>query len=125
MEINGIKRDCLKMIEEGAKDMHPREFLAFLRLGDRNNVISELILLPRMRYGRRHAEFDIYMAPFDRKIVGTVHSHPSPVAEPSEGDLLTFRKHGRIHIIIAYPYEDDTWKAYDYNGNEVELKIVE
>ncbi|RLF50490.1 MAG: peptidase, partial [Thermoplasmata archaeon] len=31
----------------------------------------------------------------------------------------------RIHIIIAYPYEDDSWKAYDYSGKEIELEVVE
>ncbi len=125
MKIKGIARDCLEGIKASAKELHPREFLALLSLGNSKDIITELVLLPQMVYGRRHATFNIYMAPFDRRIVGTVHSHPSGSAEPSEGDLHTFQKHGRVHIIIAYPYEDDTWKAYDYNGNEIHLEIVD
>ncbi|KAA0014092.1 hypothetical protein B6U81_02690 [Thermoplasmatales archaeon ex4484_30] len=125
MKIRAIERGCLETIKQASKELHPNEFLAMLSVGKRKDVISEIVLLPQMVYGKRHATFNIYMAPYDRSIVGTVHSHPSGNALPSEGDLFTFQKHGRIHIIIAYPYEDDTWKAYDYNGNEISLEIVE
>ncbi len=125
MKIKAIRRDCLEMIKQSAKELHPNAFLALLSVGEKKDVISELVLLPQMIYGRRHATFNIYMAPFDRSIVGTVHSHPSGNANPSEGDLLTFQKHGRVHIIIAYPYEDDTWKAYDYNGEEIKLEVMD
>ena len=125
MMIRAIKRECLEMIKQSAKELHPREFLALLSLGDKKDVIAELVLLPQMTYGKRQATFNIYMAPFDRSIVGTVHSHPNGNPNPSEGDMITFQKHGRVHIIIAYPYENDTWKAYDYSGKEIEIKIVE
>ena len=123
--IKGIERKCLEMIKQSAKEMHPREFLALLSVGDKKDVISELVIAPQMLYGKRHATFNIYMIPFDRRIVGTVHSHPSGAAKPSEGDIHTFMKYGRVHIIIGYPYEDDTWRAYDYNGKEMELEVVE
>ncbi len=125
MKIKGIDRDCLETIKEGAKAMHPREFLALLSVGDDKTIISEIVMLPQMTYGKRHATFNIYMAPIDFSIVGTVHSHPSGVPLPSEEDLITFSKNGVIHIIIAYPYNDESWKAYDFNGNEVDLKIIE
>ncbi len=125
MKIRGIERKCLEAIKEAAKDLHPNEFLAMLSTGRKRDVISELVLLPQMTYGKRHATFNIYMAPFDRSIVGTVHSHPSGNPRPSEGDLLTFQKHGKVHIIIAYPYEDNTWRAYDYTGKEIKLEIVD
>ncbi len=118
-----IKKECLETIKEAAKELHPREFLALLSVG-KENIIEEFVLLPQMTYGKRHATFNIYMAPIDYSIVGTVHSHPSGNPYPSEGDLYTFRKHGKIHIIIAYPYDDFSWKAYDYNGNEVEVEVV-
>jgi len=114
----------LDYIKESAKDLYPREFLAFLSLGDTKDVISELVLLPQMIYGKGLATFNRYMAPFDTSFVGTVHSHPSGVPKPSGGDLETFRKQGRIHIIIASPFTDDTWRAYDYNGDAIELMVV-
>ena len=57
-------------------------------------------------------------------IVGTIHSHPSPFPIPSDADLELFRKHGRVHIIIANPYNHSSWKAYDYNGEEIKIEIV-
>jgi proteasome lid subunit RPN8/RPN11 len=123
--IRGIERKCLEMIKQSAKDMHPREFLALLSTGNRKDVISELVLIPRMMYGKRQATFNIYMVPFDRRIVGTVHSHPSGIPKPSEGDMHTFMKYGKVHIIIGYPYEDDSWRAYDYNGKEIDIEVIE
>ncbi|RLF60136.1 MAG: metalloprotease [Thermoplasmata archaeon] len=124
MRVKAIERQCLEFIKQSARELYPNEFLALLSVGDNPEVITELVLLPQMVYGKRHATFDIYMAPYDRRIVGTVHSHPSGSARPSEGDLATFQKHGRVHIIIAYPYEDDTWRAYDQSGREVVLAVV-
>ena len=76
-----------------------------------------------MGKGKRHS-ISIW-PPHDESLVGTVHSHPSGIPKPSGGDLETFGKHGRIHIIIAYPFGDDTWRAYNANGEEVGLEIVE
>ena len=125
MKIKGIERECLETIKEGARALHPREFLALLSVGKDKSIISEIVMLPQMTYGKRHATFNIYMAPIDFSIVGTVHSHPSGYPIPSQDDLITFSKNGIIHIIIAYPYDDNSWKAYDYNGKEVKLEIIE
>ena len=125
MIISAIERSCLELIKQGAKELYPKEFLALLSLGSKKNVISELVLLPQMVYGKKHASFNIYMAPYDKNIVGTVHSHPMGPPTPSEGDITTFRKHGKVHIIIAFPYEDDTWRTYDYTGREITLEIEE
>ncbi|KAA0002780.1 MAG: hypothetical protein FE044_02465 [Thermoplasmata archaeon] len=125
MKIKGIERECLETIKEGAKALHPREFLALLSVGNDKSIISEIVMLPQMTYGKRHATFNIYMAPIDFSIVGTVHSHPSGYPVPSQDDLITFSKNGIIHIIIAYPYDDTSWKAYNSNGEEVKLKIIE
>ena len=124
MKVKAIARECLDSIKEAAKDLYPREFLAFLSLGDTKDIISELVLLPQMVYGKGLATFNRYMAPFDQSLVGTVHSHPSGVPKPSVGDLETFSKQGRIHIIIAYPLNDESWRAYDYNGNAIDLIVI-
>ena len=124
MKVKAIARECLDSIKEAAKDLYPREFLAFLSLGDTKDIISELVLLPQMVYGKGLATFNRYMAPFDQSLVGTVHSHPSGVPKPSVGDLETFSKQGRIHIIIASPFNDESWRAYDSNGNTIELLVI-
>lgn len=120
-----IKRSCLDLIIESAKSVYPNEFGALLRVDDeQKDIISEVVLLPGTVQGETHAIFKLHMAPVDFNIVGTVHSHPSPFPIPSGADLELFRKHGRVHIIIAKPYNYDSWKIYDYHGNEIKGEII-
>jgi proteasome lid subunit RPN8/RPN11 len=120
-----IKRKCLDLIFECAKSNYPNEFGGLLRVDeDAKDVISELVILPGTISGDSHAIFKLHMQPIDFSIVGTVHSHPSPSANPSDADLHLFRKHGRIHIIAAKPFNINSWKAYDYNGSEVSILVI-
>jgi proteasome lid subunit RPN8/RPN11 len=65
------------------------------------------------------------MLPVDFSVVGTVHSHPSSIARPSEADLDLFSHFGRIHIIVGVtPFGGVSWKTYDYAGNEVSVEII-
>ena len=118
-----IDRECLDTILESSKSMHPREFAGFLRAD--GDVIREVLLLPGMIHGDRHAMFNLAMLPIDYSIVGTVHSHPSPSNKPSKEDLQMFFKYGKVHIIVAMPYNEKSWKAYDWNGREIEVEIIE
>ncbi len=120
-----IRRKCLDLILECAKSNFPNEFGGLLRVDDDiKDVISELVILPGTISGDSHAIFKMHMLPIDFSIVGTVHSHPSPSANPSDADLHLFRKHGRIHIIAANPFNKDSWRAYDHNGEEIEIKVI-
>ncbi|RLF45219.1 MAG: hypothetical protein DRN09_02075 [Thermoplasmata archaeon] len=118
-----IDRECLDTILESSKSMHPREFAGFLRAD--GDVIREVLLLPGMIHGDRHAMFNLAMLPIDYSIVGTVHSHPSLSNKPSKEDLQMFFKYGKVHIIVAMPYNEKSWKAYDWNGREIEVEIIE
>jgi len=118
-----IDRECLNTILESSRSMHPREFAGFLR-ADRD-VIREVLLLPGMVHGDRHAIFNLAMLPIDYSIVGTVHSHPSLSNKPSKEDLQMFFKYGKVHIIVAMPYNEKSWKAYDWNGREIKVEIIE
>ena len=120
-----INHSCLDLIIESAKSVYPNEFGALLRVDDKQkSIISEIILLPGTVQGETHTIFKLHMMPVDFNIVGTIHSHPSPFPIPSDADLELFRKHGRVHIIIANPYDYSSWKAYDYNGEEIKIEIV-
>ena len=120
-----IKRKCLDLILDCAKSSYPKEFGGLLRIDTENKyTIVELVVLPGTVSGDSHAIFSLHMLPIDFSIVGTVHSHPSPFPRPSEADLHLFQKHGRVHIIAAYPFNENSWKAYDYSGKEIEMKIV-
>ena len=119
-----IKQKCLDLILECAKSSYPNEFGGLLRVdNDDKHTIIEIVILPGTISGDSHAIFKLHMLPIDFTIVGTVHSHPSPSARPSNADLQLFRKHGKIHIIAATPFNNSTWKAYDYNGKEIDIII--
>jgi len=124
-KIKGIERECLDLIKESAKSVHPREFAGMLSVGEDKSIISEVVLLPGTISGDSHAIFKLYMAPIDYSIVGTVHSHPSPYPIPSEADLHLFEEYGRVHIIMAMPYDDNSWRAYNFRGESIELEVVD
>ena len=121
-----ITRKCLTLIFESSKSNYPQEFGALLRVDrvDKNTII-EVILLPGTISGDSHAIFHLHMLPVDYSVVGTVHSHPSSIARPSDADLDLFSHFGRIHIIVGVsPFSDVTWKAYDYMGNIVSIETI-
>lgn len=120
-----ITKKCLDLILESSKSTYPKEFGGLLRRdSEEKDIITEIILLPGTISGDSHTLFKLHMMPIDFSIVGTVHSHPSPSARPSEADLQLFRRNGKIHIIAASPYNERSWKAYDYNGDETSLEVI-
>ena len=120
-----IKKNTLDFILEGAKSSYPNEFGAFLRINlDKKNIINEIVILPGTISGDSHAIFQLHMLPIDFSIVGTVHSHPSISYHPSDADILLFRKFGKVHIVVGYPFSTASWKSYNYNGEEIEMTII-
>jgi proteasome lid subunit RPN8/RPN11 len=120
-----IKKKCLDLILECSKSNYPNEFAGLLRVDEeKKNLIKELVILPGTVSGDSHAIFKLHMLPIDFSIVGTVHSHPSPSARPSSADLQLFRKKGKVHIIVANPFNNSSWKAYDHTGKEVETIVI-
>ena len=121
-KIWGIEQDVLDMINEAAKDTYPNEFLATLRA--EKGIVTEILLLPGTLSGEHSGTFHLHMLPIDLSVVGTVHSHPSFSNMPSEADISLFGRFGNTHIITCIPFDKRSWKAYDYNGDEIELEVV-
>jgi len=120
-----ITKRCLALLLESAKSTHPNEFAGLLRADTiEKDTIIEVVLLPGTISGSSHAIFQFHMQPIDFSIVGTIHSHPSYSWKPSSADLQLFQKHGRIHLIIANPYIENSWRAYDAKGHEISLTVV-
>lgn len=118
-----IKRHVIETIIEAAKSTHPKEFFALLGSTD-GKVIDELIIVPAV-YGYGHTLIKAGLIPVDFNIAGSVHSHPGKVNMPSNADLHSFPGFGRIHLIIAWPFNINTIKAFDSTGNELEWKVIE
>jgi proteasome lid subunit RPN8/RPN11 len=119
-----ITRRALESALASARSAYPNEFGGVLR-ADPPGVISELLLLPGTTAGRRHANFQLWMLHADLSVAGTVHSHPSGALHPSDADLRLFRSWGRRHLILGAPFGPGAWRAYDGNGRETHLGVVE
>ncbi len=120
--VTRIRRGVLETIADAAQDTYPLEFAGALKA--RGDTVVEVILIPGTISGDSHAILRTYHLPADFSIVGSVHSHPSPSARPSDADLQLFKNFGRLHMIMAYPYNLRSWRAYDSNGRRVALTIV-
>jgi len=118
-----IKKSTLEALLLASKNTYPNEFLAFLSSKE-GKVVDEFVLLPAV-YGKSFSSVRLDLMPLDRGIKGSVHSHPGPSAFPSKGDLRSFKKLGEIHLIIAKPFTLETVKAFDAEGKELEIEVVE
>jgi proteasome lid subunit RPN8/RPN11 len=118
-----IKVRVLKMIMEAARETYPNEFSGALRA--EGGIIIEVVMLPGTLQGEAAAILQLHMLPANYGAVGTVHSHPSGVIEPSEQDLRLFDGFGYVHIIAGEPFDADSWRAFDALGKPYQLQVIE
>ena len=120
-----ITQRCLELILASSQSSFPKEFGALLRVDEEEKTtITEVVLLPGTISGNSHAIFRLHMLPIDYSVVGTVHSHPSSIARPSEADLDLFGHFGRVHLIVGVsPWGQSSWRAYDHEGRPLDVKI--
>lgn len=117
-----IKKNVLESLLEASRNTYPNEFFALLG-GDREKkIIDEFIITPAV-YGRRHALYWPHLTPIDNKVMGSVHSHPSRSGTPSGADVRGFAKSGEIHLIIAYPFNLKTTRAFDSEGRGIDVEV--
>lgn len=117
-----IRKRILRMIMEASMDSYPNEFGALLRAED--EIIYEIALMPGTVQGDHHTIFMLYNKPIDFSLVGSVHSHPSGVIEPSDADLHMFSNSGPVHIIVGFPYLLENFQAYNRSGRKIEIKVI-
>ncbi len=120
--ISRIDRETLRFILGTSRSSYPNEFAGVLRAA--GDVVKEVLILPGTLSSDKSAILRLRMLPIDPSACGTVHSHPSTNASPSEEDLAMFAKFGYIHIITTFPYDERSWKAYNHRGEEVILEVV-
>lgn len=121
-QISRIDREALGFILGASRSSHPLEFAGVLRAA--GDVIKEVLLLPGTLSSDESAVLRLHMLPIDPSACGTVHSHPSSSASPSGEDLALFAKFGYVHIVVASPYDERSWKAYNHRGKEITLEVV-
>jgi proteasome lid subunit RPN8/RPN11 len=120
-----IDAELIDEIIKIARESHPKEFVALLDGKIKENVlkIQGLVFLPG-ETSNQGAVMQTFMKPMRTGTVGSVHSHPSYNAIPSNADLYFFSKNGFFHLIIAEPYDEHSIRAYDTMGAEIGYKTI-
>jgi proteasome lid subunit RPN8/RPN11 len=36
-----------------------------------------------------------------------------------------FSRFGKIHIIVAHPFDEDSWRCYDKEGRKINLEVLD
>jgi len=131
-ELLGIARETMEFTLEACEDSHPDEYMGFLRATDTSKldidksgqVITDVLVIPGTESSPVSASVRSHMKPNDMRSVGSVHSHPNGVLQPSDADLATFGQ-GQVHIIVGAPYGWSNWKAFDNHGNPRSLDVLD
>ncbi|ADJ15542.1 Mov34/MPN/PAD-1 family protein [Halalkalicoccus jeotgali] len=131
-EILGIAADTLDFALSASAETHPDEYMGMLRgedarsLGlDRDGtVITDVLVIPGTESNPVSATVKTNMIPNDLSGIGSIHSHPNGVLEPSDADLGTFGR-GSVHIILGAPYRHDSWRAFDSRGEPRDLDVLD
>ena len=108
---------------KASKNVFPNEFISLVGSRGKNGIIDELVVVPAI-FGEFHSIIYSHLIPFDSRIMGTVHSHPTESNYPSDSDFQSFRKLGKIHIIICRPFSLYDMRAFESNGRKMQIEIV-
>jgi len=120
-----LKKEPRDGILSYCKMKHPNEGLLILKGKSKKGkiIIDGLIMPPFTESGPTFAGFPHSFLPFDLSYVGTVHSHPTGPAKPSVTDLHNF--FGLVSLIVKSPYDDNDIFAWDSEGQQINLEIIE
>ena len=118
-----IKSELVESICTASQNTYPQEFLALIGGDWDKETIDELVVVPAI-YGESFSSLRRDLVPLDFRIMGTVHSHPSRHGWASRGDLVSFPKLGKIHLIIAYPFDPNSLRLFNNKGEELEYEVI-
>ncbi len=130
-EVLGIAAETLEFTLRASEEAHPNEYMGLLRGEDARDldldrdglVITDVLFIPGTETNPVSATVKNSAIPNDSREVGSVHSHPNGVLRPSDADLATFTR-GSVHVIIGAPYGRDDWRAFDSDGYETDLDVL-
>jgi len=130
-DVVGVARETLETALASADDYHPKKLVVHLRADNLRDVgferdgrvLTELIFTPESKPGDAFRVLGVDTLPRNSSIVGTVASCPSGGVEGE--DYTRFTNRGRVHVVLFPPYDEDSWTAYDSDGAERELEVLE
>lgn len=121
-----IKKDVIFGLLDYCKSLHPVEGILLLQGTHVKEKIEvdRLMIPPLPTHSEEFSSFDQYQLPLDSSILGTAHSHPNGVNEPSDTDLSNF--FGLIMIIVTPPFvNENDIKVYNSKGNTIKFSLYE
>jgi len=123
MENWKIKKNIILSIMELAKAAYPNEFSGML-VGDKDDkIIDDIYIIPATTNNLFSSSIRTDLVPMSLSIVGSVHSHPSNYARPSNADLHFFSSKS-INIIAHYPYAPENYVAFNSKGEQILVQII-
>jgi proteasome lid subunit RPN8/RPN11 len=121
-----ISQELVNAILENAKAAYPHEMVLLLRGKIRKKAIeiTDILIPPLATGGNGFASFSPSMLPMDLSLIGSAHSHPSGITEPSVVDLN--RAFGRIIMVVSYPFLGrENVVVYNREGQKIVLHPTE
>lgn len=130
--ILGIAEETLDFALASASESHPDEYMGLLRASEASRlgldreglVVTDVLVIPGTETNSVSATVRTSQVPNDVNAVGSVHSHPNGVLEPSVEDLASFGR-GSVHLILGAPYRRHDWQAFDSAGEPRELEVID
>jgi len=115
-----VKKTLLEDLMDASKKYYPDEFMCFLSGDKKKKNVDEIVLLPNTS-GRDFASIQESVIPIDPSIIGSVHSHPTGQARPSQADKKLFERYG-LNLIISISEKKIAF--FDSSGSATEVNIV-
>ncbi|MBI5226489.1 hypothetical protein HY994_04635 [Candidatus Micrarchaeota archaeon] len=142
-----IKKNALLSALEGAKNMHPDEFIALFRGNEQSDtsgktkkggidisqkkdgkpdlLLTELIIPPFATGDEDSSSYSPYFIPANSSEKASFHSHPDPdTAYPSDEDLYYMARSGGVHFIACWPFRMQDVACFDAAGKPQPFAIV-
>jgi proteasome lid subunit RPN8/RPN11 len=113
-----IKKTLLEDLMESSKKYYPDEFMCFLAGNAKTSTVTEVVLLPNTS-GNNFASIQESVIPIDNDIIGSVHSHPTGLAQPSNADKKFFNRY-ELNLIISI--KNNHINFFDSKGNLLSVK---
>lgn len=121
-----IDSSVLESVLSYQRELYPREGILLLRGRTKKDeiLVYDVVIPPLAVHGDHFSSFPSYMLPMDFSIIGTAHSHPSGVLQPSPTDLNKF--YGKIMIIAKYPFNSkEDVAVFDRTGEPIPYVIID
>jgi len=115
-----VKKTLLEDLMDASKKYYPDEFMCFLSGDKKSKLIKEVVLLPNTS-GKDFASIQESVIPIDDDIIGSVHSHPTGQARPSQTDKKLFMKYAINLIVSISEYKIG---FFDSRGAGIEVNIT-